>query len=52
MLFKDLGSEYIENIKLRDGWFMVKSIYLNHSNYNSKASPVSFFKEEVRLDLI
>jgi hypothetical protein len=38
MLLKDDGSQYIENIKFRDSWFMIKS----------RGKRNNFFKEEVR----
>jgi hypothetical protein len=42
MLFKDLGSKKIENLKFRDAWFMIKSIL----NKDSK-STVNVYAEEV-----
>jgi hypothetical protein len=47
MLFKDQGSQYIENLKMRDGWFMVKTIYYNNSLTNGADKRKHFFKEEV-----
>jgi hypothetical protein len=48
MLFKDHGSQYIEKLKMRDGWFIVKAIKLNSSltdsNTNNKRD---FYQEEV-----
>ena len=41
MLIKDLGSQYIERLKLRDAWYMIK--YQKSSDINQKA----YFKEEV-----
>ena len=48
MLLKDDGSMFIENIKFRDAWYMVKSRNLNHSKYGKEEQKMKdFYKEEV-----
>lgn len=41
LLFKDLGSQLIDKIKFRDGWYFIKSL---PNEINSK---LEFYKEEV-----
>ena len=39
----------METFKFRDGWYIIKSIFLNNSNYgNENKSPKLFYEEEVR----
>lgn len=56
MLLKDGGSQYVENLKFRDAWYLVKSIKLNHSNnyvnIESRQIMKDFYKEEVCVNKI
>lgn len=52
MLLKDGGSVFVESLKFRDSWYLVKSINLKHSKYGKEAQNIKeFYKEEVQLIL-